>query len=241
MDTLNIILLIISIVSLIALIVTTILLVEIKNKNIPNNPNNNDELEKENEIKTSSTKERFNPDLIDLSNFKYSDDPISLQDFIALINKKAQDKNINKLAANTLKKWLSKNKFIVKKNFKVTITVNKYCVSEEGKNIGIIEMLEEYKDTGEMLPSFLISKQGQEYLLSNLNEICTSSRRKKERNEGDNVGSKWTKEEEDRLIDEFNNQKLTISEIAKLHGRKYGGISSRLKKLGLIEYKKRFN
>ena len=69
MDTPNIILLIISIVSLIALIVTTILLVKNKNKNVPNNPNNN-ELKRENEIKTSSTKERFNPSLIDLSNFK---------------------------------------------------------------------------------------------------------------------------------------------------------------------------
>ena len=45
-----------------------------------------------------------------------------------------------------------------------------------------------------------------------------------------NVGSKWTEEEDRQLLDEYLNQKLKISEIAKIHGRKYNGIKIRLKR-----------
>ena len=49
-----------------------------------------------------------------------------------------------------------------------------------------------------------------------------------------NVGKIWTLEEEETLKEEFN-QGLKIGEIAAKHGRKYGGVKARLKKLGLIE------
>ena len=45
---------------------------------------------------------------------------------------------------------------------------------------------------------------------------------------------KWTKQEDARLIDEFN-QGLTIKQIAEIHNRKTGGIRSRLKKHNLID------
>ena len=48
------------------------------------------------------------------------------------------------------------------------------------------------------------------------------------------IGKPWTKEEESKLIEEFN-QGLKISDIAKLHNRNNGGIRARLKRLGLIE------
>lgn len=48
------------------------------------------------------------------------------------------------------------------------------------------------------------------------------------------VGQKWTTDEEERLIESFE-LGLPISEIANLHGRKAGGIRSRLRKLGKIE------
>lgn len=48
------------------------------------------------------------------------------------------------------------------------------------------------------------------------------------------VGQKWTTDEEERLIESFE-LGLPISEIANLHGRKVGGIRSRLRKLGKIE------
>ena len=48
------------------------------------------------------------------------------------------------------------------------------------------------------------------------------------------IGKPWTKEEENKLIEEFN-RGLRISDIAKLHNRNNGGIRARLKRLGLIE------
>lgn len=49
------------------------------------------------------------------------------------------------------------------------------------------------------------------------------------------VGQKWTKEEEQLLIEEFK-QGLSNQEIAENHNRKSGGIRSRLRKMRLIEY-----
>ncbi len=48
------------------------------------------------------------------------------------------------------------------------------------------------------------------------------------------IGKPWTKEEENKLIEEFN-RGLKISDIAKLHNRNNGGIRARLKRLDLIE------
>ena len=47
-----------------------------------------------------------------------------------------------------------------------------------------------------------------------------------------NAGKPWTNVEDDKLRDEFLS-KLTISDIAKEHGRTYGAIESRLEHLGL--------
>ncbi len=48
------------------------------------------------------------------------------------------------------------------------------------------------------------------------------------------AGKRWTKEEDARLIEEYTKQRLSISDIAKKHQRKYGGIRSRLQKHGFI-------
>jgi hypothetical protein len=47
------------------------------------------------------------------------------------------------------------------------------------------------------------------------------------------VGEKWTKEEDIELLREFE-EKISISELAKIHGRTRGAITSRLIKLGKI-------
>lgn len=47
-----------------------------------------------------------------------------------------------------------------------------------------------------------------------------------------NVGKPWTELEDDKLRDEFV-EKMTISDMAKEHGRTYGAIESRLNHLGL--------
>ena len=48
------------------------------------------------------------------------------------------------------------------------------------------------------------------------------------------ASSKWSEEEDQRLIEEYNVKKLDITEIAGLHNRKQPGILFRLEKLKLI-------
>ena len=49
-----------------------------------------------------------------------------------------------------------------------------------------------------------------------------------------NSGEKWSSEEENNLLQEYNEQKLDINEIGKIHKRTPGGISSKLAILGII-------
>ena len=86
----------------------------------------------------------------------------------------------------------------------------------------------------------LLTRQAQEYVVNNLETILGDEASD---NQEDIVlptdysmqGQHWSKEEENRLIDEFSVKELSISEIAKIHNRSYGGIRARLKKLRLIE------
>lgn len=52
--------------------------------------------------------------------------------------------------------------------------------------------------------------------------------------EEENIGARWTEEEEQNLSKEFISG-LSIKEIANIHKRRYGGIRARLRKLGLID------
>lgn len=49
-----------------------------------------------------------------------------------------------------------------------------------------------------------------------------------------NQGNKWTTQEDQALVNDFQNG-ITIPLLAKKHGRTYGAIRSRLVKLGLIK------
>ena len=56
----------------------------------------------------------------------------------------------------------------------------------------------------------------------------------KKKTKPDNVGAAWTPEEDEQLKEEFESG-LTMTEIAKIHGRTRGGIRARLKRHGLVE------
>ena len=92
------------------------------------------------------------------------------------------------------------------------------------------------KNTGEVSPSYLLSDKAQKYLLDELVNIYSKPKKKSKTNTTRvNSGTKWSPEEDQQLLDEYLNQKLKISEIAKIHGRKSGGIRARLKKKHGIE------
>lgn len=51
-------------------------------------------------------------------------------------------------------------------------------------------------------------------------------------------GSPWTKSEENKLIDEYNNQRLGTTKISEIHKRTVGSIAARLGKLKIIDDRK---
>ena len=55
---------------------------------------------------------------------------------------------------------------------------------------------------------------------------------KREKNAG--AYMPWTKEEDEKLINEFNSGQFSTRELSEIHGRTTGAIRARLKKLGLI-------
>lgn len=50
-----------------------------------------------------------------------------------------------------------------------------------------------------------------------------------------NAGKKWTPEENDQLLKLYNIDKLDVNQIATIHGRKTGGIASRLVVLKIVD------
>ena len=53
------------------------------------------------------------------------------------------------------------------------------------------------------------------------------------------LGKPWYDQEEKQLIKEYTVDKLSISDICKIHERTQGGIKSRLKKLELYKFEKK--
>jgi hypothetical protein len=90
----------------------------------------------------------------------------------------------------------------------------------------------------------LFNQYSQQFIIDHMDEIIVINNSTKElKSENtpiepsvvieDMQGAPWTREQEVLLVDLFNN-KTSISEIAALLKRSYGGIRARLKKLGLI-------
>ena len=53
----------------------------------------------------------------------------------------------------------------------------------------------------------------------------------------ENIGVRWTEQEEEELVNEYTSG-CSVSEIAKMHKRKIGGIKARLVRLGFAKYRK---
>ena len=86
--------------------------------------------------------------------------------------------------------------------------------------------------TGEVLPDDSVYNKG--HVVRALYTVLSSLEAKKQkRNQPENAGKPWSKDEEDRLKELYNSG-LSKKDIAKELGRTIGSISSRLNKLGLI-------
>ena len=178
-----------------------------------------------------------------------TDKPIGLSGFVTRVNK-AVAVGTKKMKSNDIYSFLEREGYLKKEEVQVVKTVTEMRLTEKSNEIGIINVEKEDLKTGEILEKVMLSKQAQEFIVENLERMgenveiapvnsLTAAREvrlEKERWQKPTVrvGQKWSVEEEAILKSEFE-KGYKISEIARLHDRKPGGIRARLQKLGLIE------
>lgn len=116
-------------------------------------------------------------------------------------------------------------------------------ISERGQEIGIREIEKQSKNATiykeliypekiqHLLVEYYTSDNGEETVVEQQNRNEEKTNASGERSQEAYVP--WTKEEEDKLLDEFSCD-MPISKIAQMHGRSEGGIRARLKKMGIL-------
>ena len=172
---------------------------------------------------------------------KLSNEPIQLSALMTRINKQVDAKTMRKLGVGKITKWLIEKGYLINEKVSVIKEVSQLNITDRAENFGIVVDNKIDEKTGEVKPYVLLTRKAQEYIVDNLESILTEEIVEEQKNHPLKVncsmrGQLWSKDEEDMLIVEFIEQKLSISEIAKLHNRNTGGIRARLKKLRLIEW-----
>ena len=170
-----------------------------------------------------------------------SNTPIQLSALMTRINKQVDTKTMRKLGASKVSKWLIEQGYLVNEKVSVVKEVSQLTITDNAESFGIVMDNKVDEKTGEIKPCVLLTRKAQEYIVDNLENILTEELvESKEENISMKTnysmrGQLWSKEEEDKLVFEYVEQKRTISEIARLHNRNNGGIRARLKKLGLVD------
>lgn len=170
-----------------------------------------------------------------------SNTPIQLSALMTRINKQVDTKTMRKLGASKVSKWLIEQGYLVNEKVSVVKEVSQLTITDNAESFGIVMDNKVDEKTGEIKPCVLLTRKAQEYIVDNLENILAEELvESKEENISMKTnysmrGQLWSKEEEDKLVFEYVEQKRTISEIARLHNRNNGGIRARLKKLGLVD------
>lgn len=220
-----------SIINVVLLILVVFLLIKYKNKfnNSNDSENQIDELSEHVNIK----KKTFNSETIDNNLVEFIEEPIELSTFVANINKLINKSEYKSITSIKIVNWLVSKGFINEEKVQILKEVTRYSVTMDGENIGIVSSEIIDKKTGEIFPSYLLSGKAQKYILEELVNIYNPNSNKIKNDSNSsivNAGARWSNEEDEQLLDEYLNKKMKISEIAKIHGRKVGGIKSRLRK-----------
>ncbi len=177
---------------------------------------------------------RLNKQEIVLSNA-----PIRLSSLITRINKQVDARTMRKLGESKISKWLVQQGYLVKEKVPIVKEISKLTTTDKSESFGIVIDNKTDDSTGEIKPYVLLTRKAQEYIVDNL-ETILDEENKEQSDDSKSInrymaGQLWSKEEEDRLISEYTEQKLSITEIAELHNRNYAGIRVRLKRLKLLE------
>lgn len=171
-----------------------------------------------------------------------SDTAIQLSTLMARINRQVDTRSMRKLAPSKISKWLIKQGYLADEKVSVVKEVSQLVATENAENIGIVTDRKVDRSTGEIKPRILLTRKAQEYIVDNLEVILEyeeSSQEQDEQQEDADLsrqGLPWPVEEDEALIEEYSQSKLSVKEIARRHNRKQDGIRARLKKLGLYNH-----
>lgn len=161
-------------------------------------------------------------DYVEYKNILISNQSISMSELERNIRK---NEAYNNIWRSTILTWLaSKGLFTSGETNSVT---------QLGLDTGIEIIGISYRRVIEGKQRFVYNTNAQKYIIDNLTEILQTQSLSLN-SEGAKVGEKWTLEEEEQLKKEFA-EGISLYKISVIHGRKYGGIRTRLVKLGLIE------
>lgn len=125
--------------------------------------------------------------------------------------------------------------FYRKEDFPSSTRSDKYADISDDEKLQVIDALLRGIDpsTGELLDEdhFVNEDVVKAVLMTALHAI--ERKQEREKNKKPSSGARWTEEEDERLVEEYNSN-MPITEIAEMHGRSTGSIQSRLLKLALI-------
>lgn len=177
--------------------------------------------------------------------FEYSDTPLFGSEILKQVNSLAESFRCKKLKSKHFFYALTKigliGEVITADNVKFR------CPTEFGLNNGVI-LEQNFRSDGSKYSSIKYQQAAQRFIIDNIDaiaEICSieehNDKIKKENIRADAPlqGSVWTREQEQILIEMFN-QGMSAAKISERMKRTTGGIASKLKKLGLIENKSDF-
>ena len=177
-----------------------------------------------------------------LSNYVFDDTPILVSEIANKINMLADLTNNSKLKISSITTFLLNKNLLTER---ISTNDRKYKVpTDQGELLGITREQRSREDGNTYFvnvfnkgaQSFILEHIDEIIIINNLSKIFEGENRPKEQSveREDMQGAPWTREQEVLLVDLYNN-KTSISEIASLLKRSYGGIKARLKKLGLIK------
>lgn len=155
--------------------------------------------------------------------FAYSDSPISASEIAKRVNDLIEDDRMEKLTYANIVTWLTE------------IGMMEWAVSPDGKRAKLPTktgrengiLVEDREGGNGPYQAVVYNRAAQQFLVDNLDAILAAENQLAEMQ-----GTPWTKEQDERLI-ELYNQSVPAPEIAVALKRKTSAIYSRLKKLGL--------
>lgn len=117
----------------------------------------------------------FNQELISKNHIKISNNPVSLSTFANNINSQVNESIMKKLRASVIKNWLIDSGYLTVEQVKVVRNLSELRITDKSLSIGIIQDNVVNRKTGELKPSIKLTKEAQEFIINNLENIVLNT------------------------------------------------------------------